>query len=258
MSDGEVHASLVAAAVILQGSSHTVALVGAGLSAESGIPTYRATGGLWTRFGEPTIDGWDLFCADPAAWWDEALAGEHRMSEFSVAISSAVPNNGHVAMAEMEAEGKLAHVITQNIDNLQQQAGTRNITEIHGNRALARCMGCGHRLPLGEVELERLPPICRECGGVLKNDTVMFGEPIPDDALRECYRQTALAGAFMVVGTSAVVYPAADFPVIAKRRGVPLIEINPEETALTPLADVTVRATAGSALPRLVALLRSP
>jgi NAD-dependent deacetylase len=116
-------------------------------------------------------------------------------------------------------------------------------------------MNCGERVPLDRVNLERLPPYCDLCGGIMKNDTVMFGEPIPEAALRECYRQAALADAFMVVGTSAVVYPAAEFPVMAKRRGAPLIEVNPEPSALSELADVAVRAPAGMALPRLVELL---
>jgi NAD-dependent deacetylase len=109
---------------------------------------------------------------------------------------------------------------------------------------------------LDRVSFEMMPPLCTGCGGVLKNDTVMFGEPIPEDALRECYRQAALADVFLVIGTSAVVYPAADFPVMAKRRGVPLIEINPEPSALSELADVAIRARAGEALPRLVGMLR--
>jgi NAD-dependent deacetylase len=158
-------------------------------------------------------------------------------------------------MAALEAAGRLQHVITQNIDGLHRAAGQRSLTEIHGNRAMARCMACGRRVPLGDVPLGRLPPACATCGGVLKNDTVMFGEPIPSDALDACYLHASRAEAFLVVGTSAVVYPAADFPVLAKRRGATLVEVNPEETALSALADVVVRAPAGDALPALVALL---
>ena len=246
---------MIRAADAIRRSSHVVALTGAGLSAESGIPTYRGNGGLWTKFGEPTIDGWELFCGDPAAWWNEAIQHKSEGSEFSRAIDAARPNPGHIAMADLEAGGHLAHVITQNIDNLHQEAGARAVTEIHGNRARVRCMNCGARDRLETISLHRLPPLCPECGGVLKNDTVMFGEPIPEDALRECYMQAALADLFMVVGTSAVVYPAADFPVMAKRRGAPLIEVNPEETALSPIADIIIRAPAGEALPRLVQLL---
>lgn len=243
------------AADLMRASSHTVALVGAGISAESGIPTYRGTGGLWTKFGEPTIDGWELFNRDPEEWWRQAI--ERRTgSEFSQAIDQAKPNAGHVAMAELEKLGRLAHIITQNIDNLHQVAGSTHITEIHGNRGKVRCMNCGGRDRLETINLDRLPPLCPECGGILKNDTVMFGEPIPQDALNECYRQAAMAELFMVVGTSAVVYPAAEFPVMAKRRGAPLIEVNPEETALSDIADVVIRAPAGVALPAIVQLLQ--
>ena len=252
----ELEDAVFVAAELIRRAKHVVALTGAGLSAESGIPTYRGANGLWTRFGEPTIDGWELFTNDPEEWWRHAIAARSEGSEFGRAIDAASPNDGHLAMAELEAGGWLTHVITQNIDNLHLEAGSHAITEIHGNRAKVRCMNCGGRDRLSTISLDRLPPLCPECGGILKNDTVMFGEPIPDDALRECYRQAALADLFIVVGTSAVVYPAADFPVMAKRRGAPLIEINPDDTALTPLADVVVRAAAGVALPAIVALLR--
>ncbi|OAI41973.1 hypothetical protein AYO38_03330 [bacterium SCGC AG-212-C10] len=250
--------SIRTAAGMLRRARHAVALTGAGLSAESGIPTYRGTGGIWSQFGEPTIDGWDLLCADPAEWWREALSGKSTESEFARAIDSAQPNPGHRAMTDLEQMGRLAHVITQNVDNLQQRAGSRQITEIHGNRFKVRCMNCGNRDSLERTSLDRLPPLCLDCGGILKNDTVMFGEPIPEDALMECYRQTAVCDLFLVVGTSAVVYPAAGFPVQAKRNGAPLIEINPEETALSEIADLVVRASAGEALPAIVDLLLVP
>jgi NAD-dependent deacetylase len=252
----DIHTAIRAAADLLRLSTHAVALTGAGLSAESGIPTYRGTGGVWTRFGEPTIDGWELFRADPAQWWREALDHHAAGSEFAEAIDRATPNAGHRAMAQLEQMGRLAHVITQNIDNLHEDAGSRAVTEIHGNRRRVRCMNCGSRDRLEMISLDRLPPTCPECGGVLKNDTVMFGEPIPDDALRMCYRQAAAADLFLVVGTSAVVYPAASFPIMARERGVPLIEINPEPTELSQIADVIVRAPAGVALPAIVDLLR--
>jgi NAD-dependent deacetylase len=258
MMPDDLDGQLKAAAALIRRSLYSVALTGAGLSAESGIPTYRGADGIWTKFGEPTIDGWDLFCEDPEAWWK--LSIEHRVggSDFSEAIDRAVPNPGHYAMAEMEQMGRLAHVITQNIDNLQNVAGSRNITEIHGNRAKVRCMECGQRYRLESVDLAVLPPKCPECGGTLKNDVVMFGEPIPGDALDACYRHALRADLFLTVGTSAVVFPAADFPIMAKRRGAPLIEINPDDTALTEIADLVVRAPAGIALPALVELLLIP
>ncbi|HMO52913.1 MAG TPA: NAD-dependent deacylase [Tepidiformaceae bacterium] len=246
------------AAALIRRSRYAVALAGAGLSAESGIPTYRGADGIWTKFGEPTIDGWDLLLDNPEAWWKHAI--EHKVggTEFSAAIDRAAPNPGHYALTDLEHMGRLAHVITQNIDNLQRVAGSRNVTEIHGNRFKVRCMECGMRDRLETTPLDRLPPLCSECGGVLKNDTVMFGEPIPKDALDECYRHSLAADLFLTIGTSAVVYPAADFPVLAKRRGAPLIEINPQETPLSEIADVVIRAPSGLVLPALVDLLLVP
>ncbi len=155
-------------------------------------------------------------------------------------------------MARLETAGKLKHVITQNIDDLHRRAGSRAVTEIHGNRLYARCTNCGQREPLAQVRLERLPPLCLDCGGILKTDVVMFGEPIPEEALYESYRQTAMTDLFLVVGTSAVVYPAAHFPEMAKQMGAPLIEVNPNATELSALADVIVRAPAGEALPEIM------
>ena len=258
LSDPAIDSALRQAAALFRRSQYAVALVGAGLSAESDIPTYRGSGGVYERFSEPTIDGWELFVADPAEWWRQAIAHETSGSPFSQAIDRAVPNPGHYAMADLEHMGRLAHVITQNIDNLHTMAGSRRVTEIHGNRYRVRCIECGARERLETVNLDRLPPSCPMCGGLYKNDVVMFGEPIPRDALEECYRQTLAADLFLTVGTSAVVYPAADFPVLAKRRGAPLIEINPEETALSEIADVIIRAPAGVALPALVDLLLVP
>ncbi len=253
IDDPELQHAIVRTAAHIKRANHVVALVGAGLSAESGIPTYRGKDGIWTKFGEPTIDGWELFRTDPAAWWEDAIRRRTEGSEFSRAIETAEPNAGHLGMAELETMGKLTHIITQNIDDLHRKAGSRGITEIHGNRFKVRCMNCGGRDDLARLSMDRLPPLCPECGGIMKNDTVMFGEPIPRDALEECYRQAALADLFLVVGTSAVVYPAAEFPVMAKRRGVPLIEINPEPTPLSQIADVVVRASAGIAIPAIIA-----
>lgn len=257
MDAGNV-AAIAQAAEVLARSTHAVALSGAGLSAESGIPTFRGANGLWTRFGEPTADPWKLFNEDPATWWRDSLAQREGRGEFAMAVAAAKPNAGHLAMAELEATGRLAHVITQNVDDLHRQAGSTSLTEIHGNRLLVRCMRCGRRERYERISLETLPPLCAECGGVLKNDTVMFGEPIPADALRACYRHAGRADCFLVVGTSAVVYPAAEFPVMAKQRGVPLIEVNPEPTPLTRIADISIRESAGIALPALVAALATP
>jgi NAD-dependent deacetylase len=156
----------------------------------------------------------------------------------------------------MEDLGFLKHIITQNVDNLHQEAGSRNITEIHGNRTKLRCIRCNRRWRFDEFTITDLPPPCPDCGGIVKSDTVMFGEPIPSDALEECLRQTRLCDCMLLVGTSAVVYPAAGFPVDVKTKGGKLIEVNPNETDLTALCDVVLRAPAGESLPKLVQRLR--
>jgi NAD-dependent deacetylase len=241
------------AAEIVAGSSYLIALIGAGLSKESGIPTFRGGDGLWDKHGEPPMDGYQRFLADPAGWWAQRLAEQERFSEFARAIEEAKPNAGHVALAELERLGYLKHTITQNIDNLHAEAGSVAVTEIHGNRTKQRCIGCGRRWKREEFRTEEIPPRCPDCGGLVKGDTVMFGEPIPPDALESCFEQARRADAVLLVGTSAVVYPAAEFPLIAYRRGAPLIEVNPRETPLSDACSAVLRAPSGEALPRLLA-----
>lgn len=245
------------AADLLARAEHAVALVGAGLSKESGIPTFRGAGGLWTRSGEPPMNQYQGFMADPRAWWLQRLQERRQPSEFAAAIAGARPNPGHLALAELERLGVLKHVITQNVDNLHQEAGSRSITEIHGNRTLLRCLACGRREPLRELADEDVPPSCPTCGGLVKSDTVMFGEPIPPQALDECYRQAARCDVMLVIGTSGVVYPAAEFPLQVLRRGGALIESNVDETPFTPYASVVLRGPSGVLLPQVVEALRA-
>ena len=254
--------ALAQAADILAGCAHGVALTGAGVSHESGVPTFRGRSGLWTKIGEPRSDGFERFLADPEGWWEERLFGERDpdIADLMDRLHAAKPNAGHYALAELEAIGALRHVITQNGDDLHRQAGTRSLTEVHGNIYWLRCPGCGGRwheddLP---VDPEALPPRCPEpgCGGAVKTDSVGFGEPVPAASLRRCGEETAKADAFLVAGTSAVVYPVASYPQLAAQRGVPLIEVDPEPTALSALAAVALRAPSGEALPRLIEAVR--
>lgn len=256
MTEADLDLAVEQAARIIVKSRHLVALVGAGLSAESGVPTFRGPGGLWTKYGEPDFRDYDRFLQDPKRWWEERMRRRPELNELLEALDQAVPNPGHFALRELEEMGYLKHIITQNIDNLHQLAGSTHITEIHGNRTKLRCTSCGQRWPIEEISLAELPPHCPYCGGIVKSDTVMFGEPIPRDALDECIRQTRLCDTMLLVGTSAVVYPAAGFPIDVKRSGGRLIEVNPNETALTELADVVLRSPAGQALPRVVDRIR--
>ncbi len=251
--------AVAAAAAILAGASHTVVLAGAGMSKESGIPTFRGDGGLWTINGEPPLNQYDTFAMDPKRWWERRIEEANQPGDFALAIEAAQPNAGHRGLVALEEMGVVRHLITQNIDDLHRRAGHRSLTEIHGNRYWMRCVRCEARWPKAEFIFDEadLPPRCASpgCGGIVKSDTVMFGEPIPPSALQRCGLETDLADCFMTIGTSAVVYPAAQYPVEAARRGVPLIEVNPEETPLTPLADVVVRAPSGIALPAIVEAL---
>jgi len=253
--DASLEKSIEEAAHIVRDARHVVVLVGAGLSVESGIPPFRGQGGLWDKYGEPDMRGYQRFLEDPKKWWTDRLASP-AYQELIVALSLAKTNPGHKALREMEDLGFLKHIITQNIDNLHQQAGSRNITEIHGNCTKLRCANCNTRWPLAEFPIEELPAECAHCGGLVKSDTVMFGEPIPTDVLDECIRQTHMCDCMLLVGTSAVVYPAASFPMDVEASGGKLIEVNPDETELTELCDVALRAPAGSALPLLAARLR--
>lgn len=245
------------AAMLIAGASHVVALVGAGLSRESGIPTFRGEGGLWTRFGEPPMNQYQRFSQDPRAWWLTRLAEQRTPSEFTAAIEAAGPNPGHYALAEMERLGLLKHVITQNVDNLHQAAGASAITEIHGNRTMLRCIECGRREPMRAVTEEEVPPLCPSCHGIQKSDTVMFGEPIPAAALAECERQAALCDVMLVIGTSGTVYPAAGYPMRVLQRGGHLIEFNVDDTPFTPVCTVVLRGPSGETLPAVVNAVRT-
>jgi NAD-dependent deacetylase len=262
------------AAALIARARYVVALAGAGLSAGSGIPTYRGAGGIYTaagtQHGAPPLLSYQEFALDPAAWWQRRLAAEidpsHPVYQMKQAVDRAVPNAGHLALAELERRGILRCLITQNVDNLQTAAGSRAVLEIHGNRNRLRCLQCGLRFHRGDFEaqlssrpehtegacLANGPPLCGECGGLLKLDTVMFGEPIPPDTLQACREAAERCDCMLLVGTSGTVNPAARLPLAARERGSILIEVNPEPTSLTPWCDVALAGPADDILPRLL------
>ena len=242
-------------AEILTSARYCIALTGAGISAESGIPTFRGKDGLWTKHGEPPLNQYQQFWNDPAAWWRSVKRRRENPDELSAALREALPNDAHFAMATLEQLGVLRHTITQNVDNLHRLAGLRELTEIHGNSHFLRCIDCNARTPFDEVP-EALPPACAACGGLLKTDTVMFGEPIPRDALRSCLDQAERADCMLLVGTTAVVSPAADFAWEVRSRGHPLIEINLDPTIITRYCQVAIHDRAGEILPRVVEAVR--
>jgi NAD-dependent deacetylase len=236
---------------------HVIALTGAGLSVESGIPPFRGPGGLWTKHGEPPMNGFQRFLADPKQAWQDRLTPHGPMRELWDALAAARPNPGHVALADLEALGVLKALITQNVDDLHRQAGSKRLLEIHGNATLVRCLECVARFPNDAIRIDVLPPTCPRCRGLLKSDTVSFGEPIPPDVLRGCQDEAERADCVLVAGTSATVYPAAQFPISVHERGGTLIEVNPHPSEITSLCSVSLRAESGLALPQLAQRVRA-
>jgi NAD-dependent deacetylase len=251
----DLDAEIRRAAETLVGARRAVALTGAGLSVESGIPPFRGPGGIWTKYGEPPMDGYQRFLRDPAAAWRERLSPrEDWMQALADAVRAARPSAGHHALAALERRGLLAALITQNIDDLHRQAGHVAVLEIHGNHRLLRCLACNARYEPEAVAVdpEDLPPRCPRCAGVVKGDIVVFGEPIPADVLRACYEAVASADCMLVAGTSATVYPAAELPYEVLRSGGVVIEVNPDESELTEAATISLRGPGGPVLSRLL------
>jgi NAD-dependent deacetylase len=249
------HRALEAAADCLVRARHTIALTGAGLSVESGIPPFRGPGGLWTKYGEPPMDGYQRFLRDPRRAWEERLNPTGPMAELWHTLAAAEPNPGHVALAHLEEMGVLKTLITQNIDNLHRAAGSAHVLEIHGNATLIRCIECVDRFARADIDIGELPPRCPRCRGILKSDTVSFGEPIPPDVLDRCFEEVEAADCIIVAGTSATVYPAAQFPLSIQARGGDLVEVNPYETEITHLCRHVLRGSTAELLPQLVELV---
>jgi NAD-dependent deacetylase len=240
------------AAVLLRAAHRGLALTGAGISAESGIPTFRGADGLWTKYDPVKVASIDYFMSDPSAYWKIAK------DRGRVALA-ARPNPGHHALAALEAGGHLVAVATQNTDGLHQDSGSRRVIELHGSGRTVQCLDCGNREPRSEVQArleEEMPPRCRVCGGIfLKPTVVLFGEPMPYAAVQEAFALAREADVMLVVGSSLVVYPAADIPVAAVRSGASLIVINAEPTPLDEFAAVVVRGKSGEVLPEIVRLI---
>lgn len=234
---------------LVRSSAHIVAFTGAGISAESGIPTYRdADEGLWVKYDPEKVVQIDAFLSDPAPFWHFFLDVRYR------AVTDARPNPGHAALARMEAAGRLKAVITQNIDGLHQAAGSRRVIELHGNTRSIACLRCHARFTMEEVYQqlqEEVPPPCRRCGGLLKPEVVFYGEPLPELALAEAAAEIMTCDLLIAIGSSLRVYPAAALPEQAKANGARLIIVNKTSTAYDHLADGLLRAPAGTALPLL-------
>ena len=237
------------AAEVLASRKNAVALTGAGISVESGIPAFRGAQGLWERYDPMEYATIAAFLRDPGKVWI-------MLSEMIDILARAVPNAAHRGLAELERMGILRSVITQNVDGLHQAAGSRKVIEFHGNAEALVCIACWKRYVSREKIRDGIPPRC-ECGEILKPDLVLFGEPIPWVAQGDAETEAEGCSVLLVAGTSAEVSPACEIPRLSKKRGAFVIEINPEETQLTrAVADLHIPATAGEALSSLVAAIR--
>ena len=235
------------AAKDLADAGNVAALTGAGISTESGIPPFRGKGGLWERFDPMEFAHIDALMRDPAKVWEVLV------KEMKEIVDRAKPNDGHKGLAELEARDKLKTIITQNIDGLHQAAGNTDVIEYHGSFAWQRCMDCHKKYETRSVDVSEIPPRC-ECGGILRPDAVFFGELIPTEAMLRSRQVATDCDLMLVVGTSAVVQPAAMIPVIAKNNGAKIVEINPERTPLTgEISDYLIMGGAGEVMNRILA-----
>jgi len=255
-------------------SKYAIALTGAGMSTESGIADFRGPKGLWTKQPEAERKAYQTygkFQANPKEYWEERLSGPSLFGD----LGKIAPNPGHYALAELEKMGILKCVITQNIDNLHERAGSKNVLDYHGNAFKLRCVSCNARYDLEEYDLQklrdegRLPPLCKKCGGIVKDDIVHFTEPIPLDIAEESEKEALECDLMLICGTSAVVYPFANLPLMARSRSgtlpsglyvtgyrttVKIIELNAEPTPLTQegVSDYLIQGKTGEILPQIV------
>jgi NAD-dependent deacetylase len=229
---------------ILYGSKMTIALTGAGISVESGIPDFRSAGGLWSIYDPSEYATIDAFMANPEKVWN-------MLREMDKVVTGAKPNKAHIGLGRLEQMGYINHIITQNVDNLHQAGGARNVIEYHGNSSTLSCLRCGKRYTMQEKRGEHVPSC--ECGRILKPEVILFGEAIPEKALYTSFQLANSAQALMVIGTSAAVSPANGIPLLAKKSGAKVIEINKERTHLTSrLTDLFIEGEAGEVIEKLV------
>tara|TARA_R110000824_G_scaffold155226_2_gene327662 strand:- start:75259 stop:76023 length:765 start_codon:yes stop_codon:yes gene_type:complete len=232
----------------IEHAASIVVFTGAGISTESGIPDFRSPGGLWTKMSPINFDD---FIKSPEmrreAW--------RRKFEIDKTIVTAEPNKGHMAIARLVDTGKVSHVITQNIDNLHQNSGVppEKVIELHGNGTYAKCLECSARHELDEVKAmfdasETEPPACKQCGGMVKSATVSFGQAMPEAEMQRAQEATLACDLFIAIGSSLQVYPAAGFPIVAKRNGAKLVILNREPTELDEIADIVIHAEIGPTL----------
>ena len=240
--------SIEKAARAVLDSNLTLALTGAGISVESGIPDFRSKGGLWDRYDPEEYASIYSFQRNPEKVWQ-------MLREMEETVDKARPNAAHIGLAELEAMSLLTSVITQNVDNLHQEGGSKDVIEYHGNSRSLTCLWCNRRYDYEEKRGE-YPPYC-ECGRILKPDVVFFGEAIPMEAMTRSYQLASSCQALLIIGTSAVVSPFNVLPRQAKQVGATIIEINLEKTVLTDhITDILLLGTATETVSGLVSAVR--
>lgn len=231
-------------AITLRNASSIAVLTGAGISAESGVPTFReAQSGLWSRFRAEDLATPEAFIRDPKLVWDWYAWRRQR-------VQAAEPNAGHVALARLQDKAARFRLITQNVDGLHQRAGSGDVIELHGNLLRSKCFD--EAIVLADFDESHTPPRCPRCGAHMRPDVVWFGESLPVDALEEAVAAAQSCDVFLSIGTSALVYPAAQLPHAALTNGATVVEINKEATALSPHVQFSIRALAGELMPMVV------
>lgn len=241
------HDRLVRAAAILAAARCITVLTGAGVSAESGVATFRdAQTGLWSRFDPQQLASQEGFAADPGLVWRWYT---HRLAM----VEAAQPNPGHWALARLELLVPQFLLVTQNVDDLHERAGNHRVIHLHGHIGRFHCNGCQTPYTLRPGDREApLPPTCPHCTDYIRPSVVWFGEMLPEQEMQEAWRAAEQCDVLLVIGTSGVVYPAAQLPAIARRRGAHIIEINTERSALSDLASVLLLGPSGELLPSLM------
>jgi NAD-dependent deacetylase len=224
-------------------------LTGAGVSAESGIPTFRGAGGIWEKYDFRKLATPDGFWSDPQLGWEWYQLRQREMRK-------AQPNPAHETIASMENHFQSFSVLTQNIDGMHRRAGNRNIVELHGNIWRMKCPRDGTLITI-DAPVEFIPPFC-ECGSIMRPDVVWFGEQLPAEAVEKASSVASGCDVMFVVGTSAVVYPAAALPILTKNSGGLVVEVNLEPTDVSTYADISFLGRAGEILPALWRIIATP